>query len=107
MELTNIQEADKLQETLEKALEDDSVSKIYANGFVTATGHGDIMVLLQRNGKHVSVLNLSFSVAKTLALSLGKTIQDLEQKTEKDIMTTFDIQKALGKGEKGKGGKDV
>ena len=89
-----------LMKTLNEAISNESVPKIYANGFVTAIGHGDVMILLQRNNQPSAVLNLSFSVAKTLALSLGKTIRDLETKTDEEIMTTSDIQKALQKDEK-------
>jgi hypothetical protein len=103
MKQVSIKDPKELQTVLDKALNDDNVPKVYANGYVTATGHGDITLLFQRNGKPVSVLNLSFSVAKTLALSLGETIKDLENKTENNIMTVFDIQKALAKEIEGNG----
>jgi hypothetical protein len=43
----------------------------------------------------VGVLNLSFTLAKTLALSLGQTVADLEAKTQQQIMTTFEIEQLI------------
>ena len=106
MKEASIKDPKELKMVLDKALNDDNVPKVYANGYSTATGQGDIALLFQRNGKAVSVLNLSFSVAKTLALTLGQTIKDLENKTENNIMTVHDIQKALGKEIEGNGEKD-
>ena len=106
MEIPDIVDSKNVQKALDEAVSDDTVVKIYANGFIVACGQGDVIVLLQKNGKHVSILNLSFSVAKTLALSLGKTIKDLENRTEKNIMTTFDIKKALSLDGKEEGEKD-
>ena len=106
MEIPDIVDSKNVQKALDEAVSDDTVVKIYANGFIVACGQGDVIVLLQKNGKPVSILNLSFSVAKTLALSLGKTIKDLENRTEKNIMTTFDIKKALSLDGKEEGEKD-
>jgi len=88
----------KLEEELSKALGDPEIQKIYANGFTNAMGIGDITILLKNSGKPIAVLNLSYTVAKTLAIKLGGLISQLEDSTHNTIMTTDDIKKSLSKG---------
>ena len=80
-----------------KAALTNDVPKIYANGFVTSMTSGDILVVLEANGRSVGVLNLSFTVAKTLSLALGQAIANLEEKAGHEIMTTHLIDKAIAK----------
>jgi hypothetical protein len=79
---------------VEKALSD-GVPQIYFNGFINMLGTADIGVLCERNGKPVAVLNMSYTVAKTLAVALGQTIGDLEQKTGKEMLTTMEVEQKL------------
>lgn len=90
-------EEDKKNITLlfEKASKDPSVPKIYANGFANAIGNGDTTTILQQNGVPVAVLNLSYTIAKTLSLKLGALIKTIEDDTNNTIMTTNDIDNAL------------
>lgn len=88
----------KLEKEFDKALGDPEIQKIYANGFSNAMGIGDIVILLKNSGKPIAVLNLSYTVAKTLALKLGALISQLEDATGNTIMTTDDIKKSLSKG---------
>ncbi len=60
----------------------------YFNGFSLATGIGDIIITLFRNGKPIRTLNTSYTVAKTLSLKLSQSIQKLEKETGNEIMTT-------------------
>lgn len=80
---------------LSAALRDTAIPKLYANGFVNALGGGDSTILLQRNGEPIAVLNLSYSLAKTLAVKLSAMIKELEEKTGNKIMTSDDIQISL------------
>jgi hypothetical protein len=80
-----------------KASFDSDVPRLYFSGFVCALGSGDVVIILERNGKPEAVLNTSFSVAKTLALRLADLVKNLEAKTGNTIMTTDDIQKGLQK----------
>ena len=75
------------------------VPKLYFNGFVCAFGPGDLFIILERNGKPEGVLNMSFSVAKTLSSKLADLVRSLEVKTGNTIMTTEDVQKRLQKKE--------
>jgi hypothetical protein len=87
---------------VEKAINNPEIPNLYANGFITATGNGDALVVLQQNGKSIATLNLSYTMAKTLTLKLGHLVKDLENKTGNTIMTTSDIDIALLNAEKDK-----
>ena len=68
---------------------------IYANGFSCAVGLGDVCVLLKNGSKSVGVVNLSYTLAKTLSIKLGEMIETLENKSGNTIMTTDDIKEFL------------
>ena len=82
---------------LNSAISDSEIPKIYANGFVTGIGNGDSFIMLQLNANPVAVLNLSFTVAKTLALKLGNLIKNVEDKANTVILTTENLSEILAK----------
>lgn len=84
-------QGNETRQLLEKAINDPDIPHIYSNGFINAMGNGDILVLLQRNGRIEGTLNISFTIAKTLSLKLSQMIKDIEQKSGNVIMTTGDI----------------
>ena len=86
-------------EMINNAISDQEVPKIYANGFVTGVGNGDTLIVLQQNTKPIAVLNLSFTVAKTLALKLGNIIKEVEDKANTTILTTDDFSVVFSKNE--------
>lgn len=59
-------------------------------------GLGDVMIVLQRNGKPIAVLNASFTVAKSLAIKLGEAINFLEEKTKQRMLTTDQVAQLVG-----------
>ena len=61
------------------------------------------MVVATRNSHPVAVINMSYTVAKTLAISLNGMVGNLEEATEQEIMTTHLIEKSLKKHESGEG----
>jgi len=71
------------------------VPQTYANGFQISFGSADVALLLQRNGQNVEILNLSFTVAKSLAEILSKVVQDIESTTGMNIKTTHELTRAL------------
>ena len=75
---------------IKKATESD-VPSLYFNGFVNAFSAGDIMCVIERNGAPVGILNMSYTVAKTLSASLGTLITTLEDASDRPIMTTHEI----------------
>lgn len=80
--------------------------QIYANGFYTAVSPVDIVIGLTRNGQNTAVLNLSFSLAKTLAFSLLEVVENFEEKlgiefpTLDKIFEHFDEQDEVDSNEK-------
>lgn len=84
-----------LNQLINLALESDSVPKIYCNGFTNAVGNSDVMVVLQQNGKPAGVVNMSFTIAKTLSQSLKEIIDSIEARSKQSIMTTHEVEKWL------------
>lgn len=95
---TNKKSAKDYEKIIEEAISN-NVETIYFNGFVNTLGIGDVMLLLQRNGKPVAILNASYTVAKTLAIKLGESISFLESKVNQKMLTTDQIKECVA-GEK-------
>lgn len=73
----------------------DETAEIYVNAFSLAHGNADVTLKFQRNAKTVLFLNMSFTLAKTLAQLLGGQIQSLESTADIEIQTTADFDKAF------------
>jgi hypothetical protein len=82
------------QDRLARAI-DAGVPEIYFNGFVISISGSDVMTGLERNGKPVVILNMSYTIAKTLAISLGQIISQFEEGVERNMLTTHDVERAL------------
>ena len=83
-----IDPAQEFARQIQQAEDDPDVPKIYFNGFLSAMGAGDVAVALKRGETPVAVLNMSYTVAKTLAEKLRELIGSLETITDHNIMTT-------------------
>lgn len=70
------------------------VPHLYANGFVVTGSNSDVMVALELNGTPVATLNLSFTAAKSLVVSLGGQIAQLEEFMGQEIRTSQEIDHA-------------
>ena len=88
----NVDEKEQIDNLIKSALDNEEIPTIYFNGFVTSVGMGDVMVVLNQTNKPVAILNMSYTLAKTLAEKLGRGIAGLEQKSGNTIMTTDDIK---------------
>jgi hypothetical protein len=73
-----------------KAIES-GVPQIYANGFAATLTGSDAVIVLERVGQPVAILNLSYTMAKTLALALGRAVSDFERATGQQLLTTHDV----------------
>ncbi len=83
---------------IKDAVSNADVPKIYTNGFGVGLSNADIVIILQRFGNPVAVLNLSYTLAKTLAQKLGGVVADFESKIAgQEILTTDRIDAALSK----------
>ena len=69
---------------------------LYFNGFQIGLSGGDVLVVAERNAQPVAMFNVSYTVAKTLALALSSVIRTLEEKAGREIMTTHDVDSFMG-----------
>ncbi len=69
------------------------VPQLYFNGLANSMSNGDVMTVLERNGSPIAILNMSFTMAKSLSVALGQMVATLEQMSGREIMTTLDIQR--------------
>jgi len=84
---------------MKRGLESD-VPQIYFNGFINVLGIADVLVTLERNGRPVATLNMSYTTAKTLALSLAQVVAQLEEATGRDMLTTEEVHSLVSKAQK-------
>jgi len=82
---------------LSDASSDPTISKIYVNGFTLGLTNADLLFVGKLNNKPEVVVNMSFTLAKTLVKQLNGLILSLESSTERDIMTTDVIDSVMGK----------
>lgn len=81
----------------EEELELSGIPSLYFNGFQIVVGNSDILLILKRNNESIQVTNMSYTIAKTLAVKMSQIIQTLERKTDNQIMTTDYLGNALNK----------
>ena len=80
---------------MQKALDDPDIPKLYANAFDCALGAGDVALLLKNADKTIGMVNISYTVAKTLAIRLHELVKFLEAKSGTSVMSSDEIEKAL------------
>ena len=87
------------ENAVEKAVEDPQIPKIYANSFGVGLTNADIFVVFQRFGQRpVAIVNLSYTLAKTLAQRLGTLVAEFETDiAQQTILTTDRIDEAVKK----------
>jgi hypothetical protein len=90
-------EAVEREASLKAAIEDPEIPKLYANSFGVALTNADIIIVFQRFGpRPVAVVNLSYTLAKTLAQRLGALVSHFETEIAKqNILTTERIDEAV------------
>jgi hypothetical protein len=77
------------------ALLDNSVPKIYANGFSLGMTNADAQLILMLFGRPIAVLSFSYTFAKTLSEKLKVLVKNWEDKTNAPLQTTDMIDKAF------------
>ena len=80
---------------MQKALDDPEIPKLYANAFECALGTGDVALVLKNADKTVGVVNMSYTVAKTLSINLHEFVKFLEAKSRTAVLTSGEVEKAL------------
>jgi hypothetical protein len=78
------------------AMADPSLARLYANGFTLGLTNADVYIILQMFGRPTGVVNLSYTLAKTLSMKLEKLVKDWELKTGNELATTDTIDQAFG-----------
>ncbi len=86
------QEVEAVVKRMEAIFQNPNITKVYANSFKTGYSISDVYVILERNGQPDAVLNMSYTCAKSLQLSLGRVIAELEHQTKHSIMVIGDIK---------------
>lgn len=71
------------------------IAKIYFNGFGMAMGTADVTLVLQVTNMPIAILNTPYEVAKALAESLTKAIQEVEQKAKIKFHSLSEIAESL------------
>lgn len=69
------------------------IVRLYANGFALGLTNADAHIVLQMFGRPIAVLNLSYTLAKTLSEKLQVLVNEWETKTGKEIVTTGEIDR--------------
>ena len=82
------------QEKLLAAVASGDVPVLYANGFSVGLTNADVIIVLTLNGRPAEVLNLSYTLAKTLHLKLANVVDDFEKAARRDLLTTDDVDAA-------------
>ena len=85
-----------LADRIARALDFD-VPKLYFNSYVNQLSTSDILMILERSGRPVAVLNMSYTVAKSLSASLGQLIAQLEAVTGRTMLTASDVETSMKK----------
>lgn len=85
---------------IDAALLSEEIPSFYCNGFANTLSTGDITTVLEMNGKPVAILNMSYTIAKTLSQKLGVLIAKLESATGREMLTNDEIAAALTKSKK-------
>lgn len=75
--------------------EDTDVHMIYTNGFSLGLGNADVHLVMSRNGKPCAVVNMSYTLAKTLQERLGNLIDHFESQAEQLILTTDKVDECF------------
>lgn len=66
------------QQQVMQLIRNPNISRHYANGFISVSGEHDMAIIPLVNGVPMFILNLSFSTAKELALTLTEAVTSIE-----------------------------
>ena len=78
----------ELNKKIKEAVDDDKVPSFYVNGFMNAYYTSDIIIVFTKNRKNEVIINMSYTLAKSLAGRLTNLITAFEKRTSHEIMTT-------------------
>ena len=85
------EEQQKAVEQVMTVVQSGAVPECYANAFIIGMSTGDVQIVCQRGSRPVMALNMSFTVAKSLASNLSQLVSELEKKSGREFLTTDDV----------------
>ena len=83
------------EDPVAQALANPAVPRIYTNSFAGGVSTADMFVVLLSTGVPVAVLQMSYTVAKTMAQELTRMVNELEKSMGQPILTIPEIQEKL------------
>ena len=86
---------EQVQQTISSAFNDPNIARFYINGFHLGQGLSDVFIIMMNNGKAFGIMNMSFTTAKTLMVSLQEIMTNFEQKMDQKILTLYDIKEKV------------
>jgi hypothetical protein len=78
-------------------LNNPQIQKLYVNRTVVGNTISDMFVIAQSTGTQPTVVQMSFTTAKTLAVDLLGMISDFEGKTGQKVLTMKELQEKMAK----------
>ena len=84
---------------LQEAVVSGELPVVYANGFSLGLTNADVVIVLMRNARPAQVVNMSYTLAKTLHTKLARVVEDFEASAGRNLLTTDDVDAAIKKGE--------
>lgn len=69
-----------------------NVPRIYLNGFQVGLTSADVIIAGESNSEPAVMINMSFTLAKTLAKALTNTIATMEEKVDRSMLTTHEFE---------------
>ena len=79
------------------ALAKPDLVRLYANGFGLGMSNADAYVILHQFGQPVGIINMSYTLAKTLALRLGSLVAEWETRVGQPLATTDKLDEVFSK----------
>jgi hypothetical protein len=73
-------------------MKDPAVIKLYVNGMTCGSSLSDVFMVVNSGPVPTAVIQMSFTMAKTMMLNLHQVITEFEAKTGQSLLTMNDIK---------------
>ena len=68
---------------------------LYTNGFQVSVTNADISLILKLDQRPTHVINLSYTLAKTLSVKMAGVVSQFEEAVGRDMLTTEQVDEAF------------
>ena len=93
--MVSVADKDESAETVLGPEELQGLPHLYANGFQLGLTNADVNLVLKLNNRPVGVLNLSYTLSKTLHEKIGGLISRFEKASGRKMLVTEDVDAAF------------